>query len=37
MNDKLFFSGTETATQFAGYMEGAVISAMEIAQYLKKN
>ena len=32
MNNKLFFSGTETATQFGGYMEGAVISAMKIAE-----
>lgn len=31
LNDKLYFSGTETATEFAGYMEGAVISAMKIA------
>jgi monoamine oxidase len=32
MNNKLFFSGTETATQFGGYMEGAVISALKIAE-----
>jgi len=31
LNDKLYFLGTETATEFAGYMEGAVISAMKIA------
>jgi len=31
LNDKLYFSGTETATEFAGYMEGSVISAMKIA------
>lgn len=34
MNHKLYFSGTETATQFAGYMEGAIISAKETARYL---
>ncbi len=27
LNEKLYFSGTETAVEFAGYMEGAVISA----------
>lgn len=27
LNEKLYFSGTETAVDFAGYMEGAVISA----------
>ncbi len=27
MNNKLFFSGTETVTEFSGYMEGAVLSA----------
>lgn len=27
MNGKLFFSGTETAIEFPGYMEGAVIAA----------
>lgn len=31
MNGKLFFSGTETAIEFGGYMEGAVISALKIA------
>lgn len=31
LNGKLYFSGTETATAFAGYMEGAVISAMKIS------
>ena len=30
MNGKLLFSGTETATEFGGYMEGAVISAYKI-------
>ncbi len=26
MNDKLFFSGTESSQQFGGYMEGAIVS-----------
>lgn len=30
LNGKIFFSGTETATEFAGYMEGAVISAHQV-------
>jgi monoamine oxidase len=30
MNEKLFFSGTETAISFSGYMEGAVIAANNI-------
>lgn len=34
LNDKLYFSGTETSTEFAGYMEGAVISAMKLADIL---
>ncbi|WP_242917222.1 flavin monoamine oxidase family protein [Pontibacter liquoris] len=34
MNGKLFFAGTETATAFAGYMEGAVLSAKSIAERL---
>ncbi|WP_077404842.1 flavin monoamine oxidase family protein [Cellulophaga omnivescoria] len=37
MNGKLYFSGTETATEFGGYMEGAVISALSIAEKLKSN
>lgn len=32
MNGKLFFSGTESAIEFGGYMEGAVISALKIAE-----
>ncbi|TZF84739.1 FAD-dependent oxidoreductase [Pedobacter sp. BS3] len=32
MNGKLFFTGTETAAEFAGYMEGAVIAAKSAAQ-----
>ena len=31
MNDRLFFSGTENSTEYGGYMEGAVRSAMNIA------
>ncbi|MFC6268166.1 flavin monoamine oxidase family protein [Frigoriflavimonas asaccharolytica] len=31
MNGRVLFSGTETATEFGGYMEGAVISALRIA------
>ena len=31
MNDRLFFSGTENSTQYGGYMEGAIISAKNIA------
>lgn len=29
MNGKVYFSGTETATEFAVYMEGAVSYAMK--------
>ncbi|AEH02548.1 NAD(P)/FAD-dependent oxidoreductase [Lacinutrix sp. 5H-3-7-4] len=35
MNGKLLFSGTETAKEFGGYMEGAVISALKIARKIK--
>lgn len=31
LNEKLFFSGTETSPEFPGYMEGAVISAIKIS------
>jgi len=34
MNGKVFFAGTETATEFPGYMEGAIISAQGIAERL---
>lgn len=34
MNGKLLFSGTENATAFQGYMEGAVISALKLAENL---
>ena len=33
-NEKLFFAGTETATEFPGYMEGAIISAKKILNFL---
>jgi monoamine oxidase len=32
MNGKLLFCGTETATEFAGYMEGAVDAAIRVAK-----
>lgn len=32
MNDKLFFTGTETSLEFGGYMEGAVIAAKSAAE-----
>ena len=35
LNDKLFFSGTETATEFGGYMEGAIISAFKVNERIK--
>ena len=35
LNDKLFFSGTETATEFGGYMEGAIISAFKVNKRIK--
>jgi monoamine oxidase len=31
MNDKLYFSGTETSEQFGGYMEGAILAAIDVA------
>lgn len=37
MNEKLFFSGTETATGFPGYMEGAVISAHQVTDKIINN
>ena len=30
MNEKLYFSGTETSAEYGGYMEGAVISGKEV-------
>ena len=35
MNDKLFFSGTEVAKEFGGYMEGAIISAFKVNEQIK--
>lgn len=35
-DEKLFFSGTETSTEFPGYMEGAVRSAERVTQQLLK-
>lgn len=32
MNGRLYFCGTETAQEFAGYMEGAVVAAKKIAE-----
>lgn len=37
MNGKLYFSGTETATEYAGYMEGAIQSAKRAARSLTDN
>ena len=36
MNNKLFFTVTETSGAFGGYMEGAVISAKVIADRVTK-
>ncbi len=35
MDGKLYFAGTETATRFPGYMEGAVIAARSVAEKLR--
>ncbi len=35
-NNRLFISGSETASAFPGYMEGAVIAAMETVKKIKK-
>lgn len=35
MNHKLFFSGTETAPEFGGYMEGAIISALKVVERIE--
>lgn len=32
MNGKLYFSGTETATEYSGYMEGAIIAAKRMVR-----
>jgi monoamine oxidase len=31
LNNKLYISGSETATQHPGYMEGAIVAAKNIA------
>lgn len=36
MNGKLVFSGTEVATEFSGYMEGAVLSGIKVAKQLTR-
>lgn len=36
LDDCLFFGGTETATDFSGYMEGAVLSAKSLFEKLEK-
>jgi monoamine oxidase len=35
MNGKLLFCGTETATEYPGYMEGAVDAAIRVAERIK--
>ncbi len=35
MNDKLYFAGTETSKIFGGYMEGAIISALNTVNLIK--
>ncbi len=35
MNGKLHFAGTETATEYAGYMEGAIRSAKRLVKRLE--
>ncbi|MDM1295788.1 FAD-dependent oxidoreductase [Sphingobacterium sp. N143] len=34
MNGRLFFAATETAVEFSGYMEGAVIAAKRMSEKL---
>jgi monoamine oxidase len=35
MNGKLYFAGTEIATEFSGYMEGAIMSALKMAEIIR--
>ena len=35
MNDKLYFCGTETSTEFSGYMEGAVNAALRVSNLIE--
>ena len=37
LNNKLFFSGTETVTHFGGYMEGAVYAALKTAEKINSS
>ena len=36
MNDRFFLAGAETATQYPGYMEGAVRSAQQAAKQISE-
>jgi monoamine oxidase len=36
MNNKLFFTGTETTHIFSGYMEGSIIASNSIATKVSK-
>ena len=36
MNDRFFLAGAETATQYPGYMEGAVRSAQQVAKQISE-
>lgn len=36
MNNKLFFTGTETSNVFGGYMEGAIISSISVSDKVSK-
>ena len=35
MNNKFYFSGTETSSVFAGFMEGAICAAIKMAEIIK--
>ena len=37
INNKLFFTGTETSKEFGGYMEGAVIASKSVAEGVLEN
>ncbi|WP_245705398.1 FAD-dependent oxidoreductase [Chitinophaga filiformis] len=37
LNNRFYFCGTETATVHAGYMEGAVIAAREVARKISRS
>jgi len=36
LEEKLYFCGTETSSQYAGYMEGAIQAAMRVANRIKQ-